>query len=96
MKRVIIKSRWLFDADGDGRLLENVMVVIANGTIQQILPAAEVSNYDGGQVAKVHVFEKGCLLPGFVDPHVHLMWGTGLRTEGLAATNKSMMRTPMG
>src|SRR4051795_8402664 len=80
------------DADllvrGVGRLLtmvgepvEGAAVVIRDGRVQWFGPerdlpsASELPTYDAGGA---------CIVPGFVDPHTHLVWAGNRRDEFLA------------
>ena len=58
--------------DGRGGVLANYGVVVREGRIAAILPAAELP--PGGRRLD---FAGGAILPGFIDTHVHLDWHFG-------------------
>ncbi|MDP2859917.1 MAG: amidohydrolase family protein [Bacillota bacterium] len=80
MPRTVIRARRLFDSCSPSGSHEHMAVVVENGRITDITQAQDLGSDLGD--ATVYDYEDGCLLPGFVDSHVHLMYGTAGRMGG--------------
>lgn len=65
-KRVVLQVSTLFD--GRGNVLHNTRVVVENGKITKIDPAAVPVTYDLTGLT---------VMPGFIDTHVHIDWHFG-------------------
>jgi imidazolonepropionase-like amidohydrolase len=64
--------------DGSGAAPQrSVDVVVENGVIQEVTPAGSLPQPDG---AEVFHLPGATVLPGLIDVHVHLMFGTGRRS----------------
>jgi imidazolonepropionase-like amidohydrolase len=62
-----------------GRLVENAVVLIRGDRIEAAGPAARIAVPPG---TKVLDLPGTTILPGLIDAHVHLAWGTASKTEG--------------
>ena len=75
---IVIKAPRLFD--GNGNFYENgASVWIEGSAITAIYGDESPAPENGAQVLE---FEDGCILPGLMDSHVHLMYGTAGRMSG--------------
>jgi imidazolonepropionase-like amidohydrolase len=72
----IYRTDMLIDGNG-GEPQRNMEVHVADGVIQAVLPAGAMPYPDD---AAVYDNPGMTLLPGFIDGHVHLMFGTGSRS----------------
>ena len=72
----IFRAESLIDGTG-AEPRRNVDVVVENGIIQEIVPADSVPRPD---TVKVYEVPGATVLPGLIDVHVHLMFGTGRRS----------------
>jgi len=85
-RRVITAGRLLL---GDGRVMDEAAVVIEDGRIAWAGPERDAGRAAGGEAER---FPGLCLVPGFIDAHVHLCfpYGTDLTAppaqDTLAAT----------
>ncbi|MGA8461602.1 MAG: amidohydrolase family protein, partial [Streptosporangiaceae bacterium] len=59
---------------GDGGALDDAAVLVTRGRIAWVGRAAEASRLAYGETDS---FPGGCLVPGFIDAHVHLCFGYG-------------------
>ena len=80
MVDTLITGRWIFDAV-DGRLGENAFVRISGDRIVEIGKIAALPE-ELAECIRRYDYPDGCLVPGFVDVHVHLMYGTEGRMSG--------------
>src|SRR5690554_1461406 len=66
--RQILLPRWLVPVQPEGMVLENHAVVVANGQIEAIVPAAGLGeNTDGERI----YLPSHALIPGLVNCHTH-------------------------
>ena len=59
---------------GYGHALEDAGVVLEDGRIVRVAPVNELRRGARGEIER---FPDGCLVPGFIDAHVHLCFGYG-------------------
>ena len=75
---IVINAPRLFD--GNGNFYENGASVWIEGSAIKAIYGDESPNPGPG--AQVLEFEDSCILPGLMDSHVHLMYGTAGRMSG--------------
>ena len=66
MPRLITAGRVLL---GDGTSIEAAGIVVANGRIERVAPVELLADE---RYEEIDSFPNGCLVPGFIDAHVHL------------------------
>jgi len=66
LPRLITAGRVLL---GDGTSIDDAGVVVANRRIKRVAP---IESLAGDRYDEIDTFPNGCLVPGFIDAHVHL------------------------
>jgi imidazolonepropionase-like amidohydrolase len=81
----IFRAETLIDGSG-GEPLRNMEIVVEDNVIQEIVPAGLTP-----RPAEAQVYERpgATVLPGLIDVHLHLMFGTGPRTYEDVIANDS-------
>ena len=83
---IILKGR-VIDGNG-GAPLEQGAVVLEGNRIQRICKQSELPDCPGAQVYEV---TDGSILPGLIDAHVHMGWGSAVAVDWVSSTPQMQM-----
>lgn len=83
---IVLKGRVL-DGNG-GPAMEQGAVVLEGNRIQLVCQANELPNYPG---AKVYELDNGTIMPGLIDAHVHMGWGSATAVDWISMTPQLSM-----
>ena len=83
---IILKGR-VIDGNG-GAPLEQGAVVLDGNRIQCICKQSELPDCPGAQVYEV---TDGSILPGLIDAHVHMGWGSAVAVDWVSSTPQMQM-----
>ena len=83
----LVEARWVIPVIPRNTVLENHTVVFSGGRIADILPTEAARVRYAGLEAKTMRLPAGVVMPGLIDPHLHLgsMFGSAYGTRMAAA-----------